>query len=154
MTVRLEVSVEIAAPPSAVWDILVDWSGQGRWIPFTTVATTTDHDEGLGVRAEALSGFWLGPMPVGLLDRFVVTGWTPPGAGRAELEVLHLGPYFTGVGVFALDPAPGGTTVTATEMINVAGGTLDPVIQLALPVMGAGFAHSLRSLGALATHRS
>lgn len=153
MTVRLEVSIEVAAPPPAVWAVLVDWSGQDRWIPFTTVTTTTDHDEGLGVRAEALSGFWLGPLPVGLLDRFVVTGWTPPGRGRAELEVLHLGPYFTGEGVFALDPTPGGTTVTATEMINVAGGVLDPVIRLALPVMRAGFAHSLRSLGALATGR-
>ncbi len=65
-------------------------------------AVVTDHDEGLGVRAEALSGFWLGGLPVGLLDRFVVTGWTPPDDGSAELEVLHLGPYFTGEGVFAL----------------------------------------------------
>ena len=41
-------------------------------------------------------------LPVGLLDRFVVTGWSPPAGGEAELEVLHLGPYFTGEGVFHL----------------------------------------------------
>ena len=103
MSVRLETSAEIAAPLARVWDELVDWPGQSRWIPFTTVRIETDHEAGLGVRATALSGCWLGRIPAGLLDRFVVTGWTPPGPdGRAELEVLHLGPYFTGEGVFAL----------------------------------------------------
>ena len=38
----------------------------------------------------------------GLLDRFIVTGWSPPADDTAELEILHLGPYFTGEGVFRL----------------------------------------------------
>lgn len=153
MSVRLEVVAEVQAAPTAVWDVLVDWTGQSRWIPFTTVAVKTAHDAGLGVRATALSGFWLGPLPLGLLDQFIVTGWTPPAGGRAELEVLHLGPYFTGEGVFALDGDQGHTEITCVEMITVPGGRLvEPLVRLALPLMRAGFAHSLRCLGDLAEH--
>ncbi len=150
MSVRLQVSAQLAAAPDAVWTVLVDWAGQSRWIPFTTVAVQTDHDAGLGVRAEALSGFWLGRLPIGLLDRFIVTGWRPPSDGRAELEVLHLGPYFTGEGVFALGETLSGTTITCTEMITVPGGRLvEPLVRLLLPVMRRGFQGSLRTLAGL-----
>ena len=91
MSVRLEVSTEIAAPIDRVWNVLADWEGQSRWIPLTTVRVLTAHREGLGVRAAALSGFWLGSLPIGLLDRFIVTGWSPPDGNHAE----------------AGDPAPG-----------------------------------------------
>lgn len=151
MSVRLQVSARMGAGPQAVWDVLVDWAGQSRWIPFTQVRVRTEHAAGLGVRAEALSGFWLGRLPVGLLDRFVVTGWRPPADGRAELEVLHLGPYFTGEGVFALTAAGEDTVVTCTEMITVPGGRLvESLVRLGLPLMRAGFATSLRTLARLA----
>ena len=122
-------------------------AGQSRWIPFTTVRIEIDHDSGLGVRATALSGFWLGRIPVGLLDHFVVTGWTPPdGCRRAELEVLHLGPYFTGEGVFALrGPWSGSDHRTCVELFDLpAGAVTEPVGRLLLPVLRAGFAVSLR----------
>ena len=102
MSIRLEASTEIDAPVATVWDVLVDWTGQSRWIPLTTVRVTSDRDTGLGVRAEALSGVWLGQIPLGLLDRFIVTGWSPPIADTAEVEILHIGPYFTGEGAFRL----------------------------------------------------
>jgi hypothetical protein len=172
MSVRLEVATEVRAPVTRVWDELVDWAGQSRWIPFTTVRITTAHETGLGVRAAALSGFWLGRLPVGLLDRFVVTGWTPPAptddgslstagwgdppepprrsTGRAELEVLHLGPYFTGVGVFALRSQETGTKVTAVELFDLPGGRLlDPPGRLLLPVLRQGFRLSLRRFAAV-----
>lgn len=150
MSVRLQVSAPLAAAPEAVWSVLVDWAGQSRWIPLTTVTVQTAHDAGLGVRAEALSGFWLGRLPIGLLDRFIVTGWTPPVDGRAELEVLHLGPYFTGEGVFALAKTSRGTTITCTEMITVPGGRLtEAIVRLLLPVMRIGFRGSLRALAGL-----
>src|SRR5215217_5087773 len=84
----LRVASQVAAEPLHVWRILIDWAGQSRWIPFTTIDIISDHDQGIGVRAVALSGFRLGGIPVGLLDNFVVTGWTP----AKEFEVLHLGP--------------------------------------------------------------
>ena len=140
MSVRLEVATDIGAPIGRVWDELVDWAGQSRWIPFTTVDITTPHDTGLGVRAAALSGFRLGRLPVGLLDRFVVVGWTPPSAAGAELEVLHLGPC-TG---------PVGTRVSAVELFDLPGGRLlEAPASLLLPVLRAGFAVSLRRFAAV-----
>ena len=149
MSVRLETSAEIAAPLDRVWDELVDWPGQSRWIPFTTVRIETDHAAGLGVRATALSGYWLGRIPVGLLDRFVVTGWTPPGAdARAELEVLHLGPCFTGEGVFALHHQGDVTTVNCVELFNLPlGRVTERIGRLLLPVLRIGFTISLRRFG-------
>lgn len=167
MSVRLEVATEIAAPIDRVWDELVDWAGQSRWIPFTTVDITTPSTEGLGVRAAALSGFRLGRLPVGLLDRFVVVGWTPPSIAGAELEVLHLGPYFTGPGVFSLsqrgaEPSAGGddppappregprTRVSAVELFDLTGGRLlEPPVRLLRPLMRAGFGVSLRRFAAV-----
>ena len=108
MSIRLEVSAEVDAPVTTVWDVLVDWAGQSRWIPLTTVRVTTDRQVGLGVRAEALSGVWLGRIPFGLLDRFIVTGWSAAASDTAELEIMHLGPYFTGEGVFRLTGTTGG----------------------------------------------
>ena len=150
----MEVATHVRAPVTRVWKELVDWSGQSRWIPFTTVRITTAHAEGLGVQASALSGFWLGRLPVGLLDRFVVTGWTPPGGDdgivRAELEVLHLGPYFTGVGVFALQQSETSTKVSCVELFELPGGRLlDYPGRLLLPVLRSGFRLSLRRFAAV-----
>ena len=152
MSVRLETSAEIDAPVARVWHELVDWPGQSRWIPFTTVSIESDHDAGLGVRAEALSGRWVGRVPLGLLDRFIVTGWTPPPgpADPAELQVLHLGPYFTGEGVFRLRAHDTGTTVTAVELFTLPAGRItEPLGRLLLPVLRRGFAVSLRRFAAV-----
>ena len=144
---RLEVSSEVSAPVAAVWVARVEWGGQSRWIPLTTVRTTHDRSVGVGVRAEALSGVWLGRIPLGLLDRFIVTGWSPPDEDAAELEVLHLGPYFTGEGVFRLTNHDGKTTVSCTELFSIPGGrAVEWLARLALPVLHAGFASSLRAL--------
>lgn len=154
MSVRLEVSAEIDAPVAAAWDVLVDWTGQSRWIPLTTVQVTNDRNVGLGVRAEALSGFRLGRFRFGLLDRFIVTGWSPPATDAAELEVLHLGPYFTGEGVFRLIGHDGKTTVCCIEMFSLPGGrAIEWLARLALPLLRAGFASSLRALGAIVEAR-
>lgn len=150
MSVDLRVTHVVTASPTEVWPVLVDWAGQGRWIPFTTVRVDSAHDAGLGVRCVALSGFWLGRLPVGLLDRFTVTAWQPPGDGRdAILEVLHTGPYFTGPGIFELSALDGGgTLVRCTEIFDVVGGAIPTrLARLLLPVMRAGFATSLRALG-------
>jgi hypothetical protein len=154
VSIRLEVSADVGAPVTAVWDVLVDWAGQSRWIPLTTVRVTTDRQGGLGVRAEALSGVWLGRIPFGLLDRFIVTGWAPAVSDTAELEILHLGPYFTGEGVFRLTGHDGKTTVACTELFSVPGGRLiEWFARLTLPVLRAGFASSLRTLATIAEAR-
>ncbi len=151
MSVRLEVSTQIAAPLDVVWHVLADWEGQSRWIPMTTVRVLSPQRTGLGVRAAALSGVWLGGRPFGLLDRFIVTGWSPPDGPRAELEILHLGPYFTGEGVFTLQAQAGGTTVECVEVFSIPGGPVGELLgRLALPVLRAGFKRSLQTLAAVA----
>ncbi|HZA33141.1 MAG TPA: SRPBCC family protein [Propionibacteriaceae bacterium] len=146
----LQVARQVSAEPARVWRVLIDWAGQSRWIPFTTVDVVSDHDQGLGVRAVALSGFRLGRIPVGLLDNFVVTGWRP----EKELEVLHLGPFFTGEGAFRLEPHHGGTRLTATEVFSLPGGKpIEAIVRLGLPLMRAGFRRSLRDLATIAEGR-
>jgi hypothetical protein len=154
VSTRLEAGTEIGAGVDRVWEVLVDWAGQGRWIPLTTLRVVSAHDEGLGVRIAALSGFWLGRLPVGLLDNFVVTGWSPPHGGEAELEILHLGPYFTGEGVFHLSERVGRTQVRCTELVTVPGGPLaNALVGLSLPLMRFGFGQSLRQLAAVTEGR-
>lgn len=154
MSVRLEVDAHAAAPVPAVWRELIAWEGQERWIPLTTVRVTGDRRTGVGVHVEALSGFWLGRLPLGLLDRFVVTGWTEPlgPEAGAVLEVLHLGPYFTGPGLFELEPSTdGGTSIHCVELFDLPGAPLtEAVARLAMPIMRSGFRQSLSSLAALA----
>jgi hypothetical protein len=150
VSTRLEAGTEIEAGVGRVWEVLVDWIGQARWIPLTTLRVLSEHDEGLGVRIAALSGFWLGRLPVGLLDTFVVTGWSPPQDGEAELEILHLGPYFTGEGVFHLSERSGTTRVSCTELVTVPGGPLtNTLVRLMLPLMRVGFDKSLTQLAAV-----
>ena len=150
MSIRLEVSAEIDASVAAVWDVLIDWTGQSRWIPLTTVRVITDRQVGLGVRAEVLSGVWLGRIPLGLLDRFIVTGWSPPVADTAVLEILHLGPYFTGEGAFRLLRHNGRTTVSCTEVFSILGGRpVEWLVRLAVPALRVGLARSLRALSAV-----
>ena len=64
MGVRLEVSTVVEASVDAAWEVLIDWAGQSRWIPFTTVNVTNDRSVGLGAQVEALSGVWVG-LPFG-----------------------------------------------------------------------------------------
>jgi len=151
----LQAATQVAAQPRIVWQVLVDWSGQSRWIPLTTVEVVGDQDQGLGVRAVALSGCRLGRIPLGLLDNFVVTGWTPPSDGAtAELEVLHLGPCITGEGVFQLKQVDGGTAVRCIEVFRVPGGKpVEVMIRAALPIMRRALEHSLRGLAAIADGR-
>ena len=57
-----------------------------------------------------------------MLDRFIVTGWSPPAHEAAELEILHLGPYFTGEGVFRLTGHDDKTIVSCIEVFSLPGG--------------------------------
>jgi hypothetical protein len=90
-------------------------------------------------------------VPLGLLDRFIVTGWSPPVADAAEVGILHLGPYFTGEGLFRLAGDQGKTIVSCIEVFSMPGGRpVEWLVRLALPALRAGLASSLRALGAIA----
>lgn len=154
MTLRLTATASVAADPDRVWRELTDWAGQRRWIPFTTV-DVPGPATGVGVRAEALSGVRVGPVPVGLLDRFVVTDWAPPADGTARLEILHLGPWFTGPGAFTLTATPLGTRVDCVELVDLPGGRVTELpVRLVVPLLSRGFVVSLRGLAAVCEGRA
>jgi hypothetical protein len=149
MGVRIEASVPVAAPPDVVWRELIDWEGQGRWIPSTTVTVATPHRTGLGVRVRAFSGIQVGPLPLGLVDNFVTTGWQE----GVEVEVLHLGPVFTGVGVFrvsaeSVDGRPG-TRFTVVEDAELPVPGLATLARPFRPVLDAGLWFSLQRFARL-----
>lgn len=150
MSVELRVTHATAVPAAEVWQTLVDWAGQGRWIPMTTVRVLGDRASGIGVRCEALSGFWLGRLPIGLLDRFTVTAWRPPTDEQVGiLEVLHTGPWFRGPGSFEVSVSDDGrgSAIACSEIFDVVGGALPTrVAGWFLPVMRLMFATSLRRL--------
>lgn len=147
----LTASVRTEAPAPAAWRAVIDWPGQASWIPLTTVRVRTAHDTGLGVRIEAFSGLRLGPLRLGLLDRFVVTGWREPDAqGPGEVEVLHLGPGFTGVGTIQVLSVPGGSIIAVTESFLPPGGAVAaPLVRPLAPLLRAGLSSSLRRLARL-----
>ena len=69
------------------------------------------------------------------------------------MEILHLGPYFTGEGAFRLIGHDGKTIVSCTEVFTPGGRPVEWVVRLALPALRAGLARSLRALGAIAEAR-
>ncbi len=156
MPLLLTASVTVNVPASETWRAVVDWPGQSRWIPFTTVEVrpTAEHgprDQGIGVLVHAWSGIRVGPLRLGLLDRFVVTGWQEPdGDEPGEVEVLHLGPGFTGVGTIRVLSVAAGSIITVTESFLPPGGAAAAlIVRPLLPALRAGLTLSLRRLAAL-----
>lgn len=146
---RLSVDVWSPASPEQLWDVLVDWTGQHRWIPFTSVEVVQGTGRDVGDRVLAVSRPGPGRRRHGLVDRMRLTRVIP---GHL-LEVEHLGPQFRGRGEFKLVVAEGpsctGTTIRCTEDVT---GPL-PVVKaaaLAGPVMKPLLARSLRTLSEVA----
>ena len=106
---RITVSIELDAPPSAVWRVVepverhVDWMADATAIRFDT-----DQTRGVGTRfvCDTKVG------PITLQDRMEITEWVP---GR-KMGVKHTG-VVTGSGVFELEPIDLGrrTRFTWTE---------------------------------------
>lgn len=67
---ELTLSVDVDAPPEAVWAAAVDWDRQGEWMAGTTVT----GGQGRGARLRAFTG-WRG---LGINDPMTITTWDPP----------------------------------------------------------------------------
>ena len=93
---RIEVSIEIDAPPSRVWEVVepverhVDWMHDAVAIRFTS-------DRTRGVGTEFLCDTKVGPIE--LVDRMEITEWVP----GEVMGVRHIG-LVTGTGRFTLTP--------------------------------------------------
>jgi len=142
---RITVSIELAASPARVWEIVepverhVDWMADAVAIRFTNsqtrgVGTTFDCDTKVG--------------PIKLTDRMEITEWVP----EKSMGVKHVG-MVTGTGVFTIEPLGNGqyTKFTWSEELTFPwwlGGPIGEVIGGNI-VMKAIWRRNLKKLKAL-----
>jgi carbon monoxide dehydrogenase subunit G len=109
MPPSLEVSAQtqVRATPERVWDVAMDWSRQGEWIPGTTVRG------GTGVGAHVTARTAVGP--VGFTDTMVITEWDPP----RRCVVRHTGKVVRGSGIFEVIPHGELTEFRWTEIVDL-----------------------------------
>lgn len=152
MTLLFHGSAMVPAPPAEIWDELVDWVGQARWFPATTMRVLGERAEGLGARIRAQHGIRVGERRVGLTDEFTVTGWDPP----YELEVTHLGPSFAGVGFCTIEPRGRRSWVTLKERVEtVTGGKpVELAVRTVRPAIQRQLQRSLERFATLVGERS
>ncbi|MFD1150092.1 SRPBCC family protein [Saccharothrix hoggarensis] len=93
---RLELRVDVAAPPATTWAALTDWERQGEWMLGTTVRVTSGDgaSEGSGLAA------FTGVGRLGFTDTMRITAWEPP----VRCAVAHTGRLVRGTGEFVVVP--------------------------------------------------
>ena len=96
MSEKFQVSVLIKANVSKVWESLVDWQSQSKWMALTKVtsSSTGESDSGIGTTIEAFTGIG----KFGILDIMRIDNWQPP----TFCSVIHEGKWIKGVGEFSL----------------------------------------------------
>lgn len=149
---RLEVSVDVVAAPTAVWQVLTHWERQSEWmLDAKSVEVLTPEREGVGVTIRCPTNL----LGVTVEDVMRVTGWED----ERRLEVTHLGRIITGSGAFELVPVPGGgpggstgTRIDWWEEVEPPLGALGEwgASTFVLPILRRIFTRSLRNLAALA----
>lgn len=99
--------MRVRATPERVWQVAMDWSRQGEWIPGTSVSGGT----GVGARVAARTA--LGP--VGFTDTMVITEWDPP----RRCVVRHTGRVVRGSGIFEVLPRGEFSEFRWTELVEL-----------------------------------
>lgn len=136
------MSIDLPAPPKAVWARLVDWERLGDWMhEASSFRVTTPHREGVGVEAAArirIAG-------ITTEDSIRVSRWEPP----EWLEIQHLG-WVKGSGLMHCRPSATGCFLWWRETLIPPLGKAGWLGMTVLaPVMGAVFRRDLRLLRAL-----
>jgi carbon monoxide dehydrogenase subunit G len=133
---RIEVSRRAAAPPTDVWDVLVDWERQPQWmVDAKSVEVVSERRAGVGVRLRCPTRVVL----VTVTDVMEVTDWEPP----HRLRVRHHGRLIRGSGEFRIAADGDGSRITWVEEIET------PGAWLARPYVRWLFGRSLENLADL-----
>jgi uncharacterized protein YndB with AHSA1/START domain len=142
MPAHVELDVEIAAPPEAVFAAITDWPAQGEWMLGTRVEVRSGDGRSVGSELAA----WTGAGPIGFWDTMVITRWEEPHL----VDVVHTGSVVRGTGTMEVRPAPGGSRFIWSEDLDLPLGALGragwPVVR---PAFLAGVRASLRKFGKL-----
>jgi polyketide cyclase/dehydrase/lipid transport protein len=138
--------VDVAAPPQAVWDKLIDWPSHHEWMVLTKVESAGGDLHGVGAGIVGVTGVG----PVAFSDPMTVTAWQPPPAPVARCEVAHTGRLVRGAGAFEVESTPNGCRVVWSEWVRLPFGLLGDVGWLAARPITAFFLRvSLRRLAKL-----
>lgn len=139
---RIEATTHIEAEPARVWEVLVDWERQPRWMrDARSVTVQSPHREGVDVVVRCRTDI-AGGLVVN--DDMVTTEWKEP----EVMAVRHVGRLIRGVGAFELSPTPYGTRFTWWEEVDAPFGPLgEAVANVALvPAVRRVFRSSLAAL--------
>lgn len=116
----------IDAPPERVWNALLDWEANDRWIvPPTIVEVVGERREGIGTRLRAVSVI---ARALRLVDHMVVTNWI----AEREIRVRHVGWMVRGDGIFRLMPQDGRTRFEWIEDLVLPLGVVGELLGLLL----------------------
>ena len=134
---------ETTAPPRAVWDVLTDFTGYGRWMPLTRMQVDPGEPR-VGWGFAGVSGVG----PLAFSDSMLVTRWDPPQPGdpAASFRVVKTGRLLGGWADVSLTATASGTRVDWREEFSVR-----PISFLddTAPVRAAGRALYARALDAM-----
>lgn len=139
---RIEERTHIEAPVERVWDVLVDWEGQSRWmVDARSVTVLTPQREGTDVVLRCRTDIAAG---IVVTDDMAVTEWVP----RERIGVRHLGRVIRGVGAFELRPTADGTLFTWWEEVDAPLGLLGEAAAtvVVVPLVSRTFRRSLAAL--------
>ncbi len=140
---RIVFSVDVNAPAERVFAAVVDWRGQDKWIPLTTV--TPGRNDGVGAEGE-LSAF-TGVGRLGFLDTMIITKWDAP----HRIDVLHTGAVVRGTGIMRVEALNETTTrFYWAEELDLPLGLVGRVgWEVVKPAFALGMRQALRKFAAL-----
>lgn len=144
---RLVARVTVPAPAAVVFDMLVDWLGQGRWIPATTVRVQSGDGASVGSVIVARSAIG----PIGFDDVLQIYRWQPP----ELVDVHHVGWLVRGPGRFRVVPVtPDSCQVFVAEQLDMPFGRVGEWAWVFLkPLARAGLQSALQRFRALAVEQ-
>lgn len=140
---QVSLDVIVDAPVERVFEALVQWTEQHRWMLGTRVELRSGDGRSVGSELAA----WTGVGPAGIWDTMRVTRWEPP----YRVDVVHTGRVVRGTGTMEVIALPGDRSrFVWQEGLDLPLGRLGRIgWPVAQPAFRAGVRRSLMVFGRL-----